>query len=386
MRQSPGWLQVRPFIQDRPTWVEIDLDAVAGNVRQAQQIVGAQVGLCAVLKADGYGHGAVSVARTALNNGAAMLAVACLAEAITLRRAAIEAPILVLGYTPAWQARETVRYDVTAAVYDLDVTRALSQAAADMNRPASVHIKVDTGMARLGLLPGEVLAFVQQVLALPGLRIEGIFTHFSVADSADPEHVAHTEAQVAAFEAVLAELDAAGIRPPVVHTSNSAAMLSRPAAHFSMVRLGIALYGLAPSAAVPLPAAFRPALRWKTQVAQVKVLPAGSPVSYGNTYRTERETTLAVVPVGYADGFRRAPFHWGYVLLRGCHAPIIGHVTMDQTMLDVTDIPGVRQGDEVVLIGRQGDEEITVEQVAERLGTISYEVVSEILARVPRIT
>ena len=205
-------------------------------------------------------------------------------------------------------------------------------------------------------------------------------------DSAEPEHVAHTEAQVATFEAVLAELDAAGIRPPVVHAANSAAMLSRPAAHFTMVRLGITLYGLAPSAAVPLPAGFRPALRWKTQVAQVKVLPAGSPVSYGNTYRTERETTLAVVPVGYADGFRRAPFHWGHVLLRGCRAPIIGRVTMDQTMLDVTDIPVVRQGDEVVLIGRQGDEEITVEQVAERLGTISYEVVSEILARVPRIT
>lgn len=386
VRQSPGWLQVRPFMQDRPTWVEIDLDAVAGNVRQAQEIVGAQVGLCAVLKADGYGHGAVSVARTALNNGAAMLAVACLAEAITLRRAAIEAPILVLGYTPAWQARETVRYDVTAAVYDLDVARALNQAAADMNRPALIHIKVDTGMARLGLLPGEVLVFAQQLLMLPGLSVEGIFTHFSVADSVDPEHVAHTETQVAAFEAVLAELDAAGIRLPIVHAANSAATLSRPAAHFTMVRLGIALYGLAPSAAVPLPAGFRPALRWKTQVAQVKVLPAGSPVSYGNTYRTERETTLAVVPVGYADGFRRAPFHWGYVLLRGHRAPIIGRVTMDQTMLDVTDIPGVRQGDEVVLIGRQGDEEITVEQVAERLGTISYEVVSEILARVPRIT
>ena len=227
VRQSPGWLQVRPFIQDRPTWVEIDLDAVAGNVRQAQDIVGERVSLCAVLKADGYGHGAVSVARTALNNGAAMLAVACLAEAITLRRAAVEAPILVLGYTPAWQARDTVRYDVTAAVYDLDVARALSQAAADMNRPASIHIKVDTGMARLGLLPGEVLAFVQQVLVLPGLRVEGIFTHFSVADSADPEHVLHTEAQVAAFEAVLAELDAAGIRLSVVHAANSAAVQAR---------------------------------------------------------------------------------------------------------------------------------------------------------------
>ena len=172
------------------------------------------MGLCAVLKADGYGHGAVSVARTALNNGAAMLAVACLAEAITLRRAAIEAPILVLGYTPAWQRARlcatTSRLLSTIWTWPAH----LSQAAADMNRPASIHVKVDTGMARLGLLPGEVLAFVQQVLALPGLKVEGIFTHFSVADSVDPEHVAHTEAQMAAFEAVLAELDAAGIRPP----------------------------------------------------------------------------------------------------------------------------------------------------------------------------
>ncbi len=386
VRQSPGWLQVRPLVQDRPTWVEIDLDAVAGNVRQARQVVGPGVALCAVLKADGYGHGAVSVARTALNNGTAMLAVACLAEAIALRRAAIEAPILVLGYTPPWQARETLRYDVTATVYDLDGARALSQAAADLNRPARVHVKVDTGMGRLGLLPDDVVPFLRQLAAVPGIEVEGIFTHFSVADSAEPEHVVHTVAQIAAFDEVLAGLDAIGLCPPIVHAANSAATLGLPSAHYTMVRLGIALYGLAPSAAVVLPAGFRPALRWKTQVAQVKVLPPDSPISYGNTYRTERATTVAVVPVGYADGFRRAPFHWGDVLVRGRRAPIVGRVTMDQTMLDVTGIPGVRQGDEVVLIGRQGDEEITVEQVAERLGTINYEVVAEILARVPRVT
>jgi alanine racemase len=386
VRQSPGWLQVRPFVQDRPTWVEIDLDAVASNVRLAQKLVGPDVGLCAVLKADGYGHGAVGIARTALNNGAAMLAVACLAEAITLRRAAIDAPILVLGYTPPWQARETVRYDVTATVYDLDGARAFSQAAADLNRPARLHVKVDTGMGRLGLLPADVLPFVRQVMALPGLVVEGIFTHFSVADSIEAEHIAHTDSQLAAFEAVLADLAAAGIHLPIVHAANSAATVGRPAAHFTMVRLGIALYGLAPSTVTPLPAGFRPALRWKTQVAQVKTLPPGSPISYGNTFRTQRETVVAVVPVGYADGFRRAPLHWGYVLVRGRRAPIVGRVTMDQTMLDVTDIAGVRQGDEVALIGRQGEEEITVEQIAERLGTISYEVVAEILARVPRIT
>lgn len=385
VRQSPGWLQVRPLTQDRPTWVEIDLEAVAGNVRCAQEVVGPAVGICAVLKADGYGHGAVSIARTALNNGARWLAVACLAEAVTLRRAGIDAPILVLGYTPPWQARDTLRHDVIAAVYDLDVAQALSRAAADLSRPARVHVKVDTGMGRLGLLPDQVMPFVQQLVALPGVVFEGIFTHFSVADSLTPEHLAYTRTQLAAFQAVLNRLQAAGCRPPLVHAANSAAMLTLPASHFDLVRLGIALYGLAPSSAVPLPAGFRPVLSWKTQVAQVKVLPPGAWVSYGNTYRTQRETTIAVVPVGYADGFRRAPQHWGHVLVRGQAAPIIGRVTMDQTILDVSDIPGVRQGDEVVLIGRQGDAEITVDQVAERLGTINYEVVAEILARVSRV-
>ncbi len=385
VRQSAGWLQVRPLTQDRPTWVEIDLEALAGNVRRAQEIVGRGVAICAVLKADGYGHGAASVARTALNNGARMLAVACLAEAVALRRAAIDAPILVLGYTPAWQARDTVRHDVTATVYDLDVARALSRAAADLNRPARVHVKVDTGMARLGLPPAEAVPFVQALSALPGLVVEGIFTHFSVADSAAPEHRAHTEAQLAAFRGVLAELRELGVSIPLVHAANSAAMLNWPESRFDMVRLGIALYGLAPSPDTPLPDGFRPVLSWKTQVAQVKTLPPGAPVSYGNTFVTERETRLAVAPVGYADGFRRGPAHWGHVLVRGQRAPIVGRVTMDQTMLDVTGIPGVRQGDEVVLIGRQGGDEITAEQVAERLGTIGYEVVAEILARVPRV-
>ena len=385
VRQSPGWLQVQPLLQDRPTWVEIDLEAVAENVSAALEIVGPQVALCAVLKADGYGHGAVGVARTALNNGAAMLAVACLAEAVTLRRAGIDAPILVLGYTPPWQARDTLRHDVTATVFDLDGGHAFSQAAADLNRLATLHVKVDTGMGRLGLLPAQTSSFVGQLAALPGVQVAGIFSHFSVADSTDPSHQAHTDSQLAAFEAVLAQLRAEGLCPPLVHMANSAATLVRPASYFDMVRLGIALYGLQPSLDVPLPPQFRPALRWKTQVAQVKTLPAGAPVSYGNTWRSQRETRLAVIPVGYADGFRRGPEHWGFVLLRGQRVPIVGRVTMDQTMVDVSDIPGVRQGDEVVLIGRQGDLEITADQVAKRLGTISYEIVSQILARVPRV-
>ncbi|MFZ2487809.1 MAG: alanine racemase [Anaerolineae bacterium] len=385
VRQSAGWLQVRALAQNRPTWVEIDLEAVAGNVQHAQELVGPEVAVCAVLKADGYGHGAPMIARTAFNNGARMGAVACLAEAIALREAAIDAPILVLGYTPAWQARDTVRHDVTATVYDLDVARALSQAAADLNRRARVHVKVDTGMGRLGLLPDDAVPFVQALTELPGLLVEGIFTHFSTADSDDLRHRDHAAMQLTIFNRVLDELHAHGLHIPIVHAANSAATLHWPSSRFNMVRLGIALYGLPPSAAAPLPAGFRRVLSWKTQIAQVKTLPAGTPISYGNSYITPRTTRLAVAPVGYADGFRRAPAHWGHVLVRGQAAPIIGRVTMDQTMLDVTDIPGARQGDEVVLIGRQGAAEITVEEVAERLGTISYEVVAEILARVPRV-
>ncbi|MEA3335231.1 MAG: alanine racemase [Chloroflexota bacterium] len=385
VRQSAGWKQVQPLVQDRPTWVEIDLEAIAGNVRASRAMVGPEVGICAVLKADGYGHGAASIARTALNNGARMLAVACLAEAVTLRRAAIDAPILVLGYTPAWQARDTLRHGVTATIYDHDVARALNQAAADLNRPARVHVKVDTGMGRLGLLPERTVPFLKQIRSLSGLIIEGIFTHFSVADSTDPDHEQHTAMQLATFQKILADLGQEGIEFPLIHAANSSAMLTQPASHFNLVRLGMALYGLPPSPGITLPDSFRSALGWKTQVAQVKELPSDSPISYGNTFITSDWTKVAVIPVGYADGFRRAPRHWGHVLVRGQPAPIIGKVTMDQTMLDVTHIRGVRQGDEVVLIGRQDHAEITVDQVAQRLGTINYEVVSEILARVPRI-
>jgi alanine racemase len=271
--------------------------------------------------------------------------------------------------------------DLTATVFSLDVARALSRAARELDSQVRVHVKVDTGMGRLGLLSGDVLPFVLDLQALPHLSLEGIFTHFSVADC----DLDYTRRQVNCFREVLIALARAGIEPPLVHAANSAAILTLPESHFDMVRLGIAMYGLHPSPQVPCPPDFRPALVFKTQVAQVKALPPGSFVSYGNTYQTTGRQRIAVIPVGYADGFRRAPRHWGEVLVRGQRAPIVGRVCMDQTMLDVSEIPGVRQGDEVVLIGEQGSERITAEDVAERLGTINYEVVSEILARVPRV-
>jgi alanine racemase len=382
VRQSAGWQQVRRAQPGRPTWVEVDLAAIADNVRRLCDIIGPDVDLLAVIKANAYGHGGVKVARTALNNGASVMGVACVSEAIALRRAGIRAPILVLGYTPAWQAREALLHDITVTLFSVDVARALSRAAEELDRKARCHVKVDTGMGRLGLQCHEVLDFLRGISSLPRLEIEGLFTHFSVADS-DPEY---TGWQLARFNEVLDEVSGSGIAFRHIHAANSAGLLTLPDARFNTVRAGIALFGLPPSLQVPLPDGFRPALTFKTQIAQVKTLPPGSYVSYGNTYQTQGYEQIAVIPVGYADGFRRAPHHWGEVLVRGQRAPIVGRVCMDQTMIDVTDIPHVRQTDEVILIGRQGDEEITVDEVAARLGTINYEVVSEILARVPRVS
>lgn len=391
VRQSPAWKQIYIIRPDRPTWVEIDLSAIANNVRRLKRIVGESVGIIATLKADAYGHGAIKVARTALRNGADMLGVACLSEAVTLRRADLGAPILILGYTPAWQAREAVLNEVSVTVFSLDVTRALSRAAEDLNSEVRVHVKVDTGMGRLGLLPDQVLSFTREIGDLPGVIIEGIFTHLAIADMPDAQDMPgwgreYTLDQLKSFQDVLQELKDNGIRVPLVHAANSAAIFAFPESHFNSVRPGVAIFGLEPSSQAPCPAGFEPALSFKTQVAQVKELPPGSYVSYACTYRTAGRARVAVIPVGYADGFRRGPKNWGEVLVRGRRAAVVGRVCMDQSVIDVTDIPDVRQGDEVVLIGDQGGDRITVGEVARRLGTVNYEVVSEILARVPRVS
>ena len=385
VRQTPGWKQIVVMRPERPTWVEIDLSAIGNNTRQIASIVGPRVRVLASLKADAYGHGALKVARTVLHNGASMLGVATVSEATPLREAGIGAPILVFGYVPPWQMREAVRLGLTITLYSLESAQALSRAALALKRTVKVHVKVDSGMARLGIRAeevDEVVRLVGEIRSLPGFELEGIFTHFAMADAQD---ITHTQVQIARFQRVLQALEEQHLRPPLVHAANSAATLRFPEAHFDMVRPGIALYGLDPSAEVRLPAGFRAALSFKTQVAQVKDIPTGECISYGCTYVTERPTRVAVLPVGYADGFRRTPTNWGTVLIHGREAPLLGRVCMDQCMVDVSDIPQTRVGDEVVLIGRQGSAALTAEQIAERLGTINYEVVSEILARVPRV-
>jgi alanine racemase len=378
VRQEPGWSHVRVAAPGRPTWIRIDLDALAHNMRRLREIAGVPV--MAVLKADAYGHGAVRVARTALANGAAMLAVATVGEARTLREADITAPVLILGYTPPWQAHEAVALGFAATVFDMDAARALSDAAQALQQQARVHVKVDTGMARLGLAPADVGAFLHELARLPALSVEGLYTHFATADSADETFA---RLQLERFQAVLAEVGAAGLRPPIIHAANSAALLRLPAARFDMVRPGIACYGLHPAPETPLPADFCPVLSFHTEVAQVRDVPAGTPVSYGGTFVTQRPSRIATIPAGYADGLRRSP-PWREVLLHRQRVPVVGRVCMDYVMLDVTGLENVGRGDAVVLIGAQGSDAISTDEVAGWFGTINYEIVSTLLARVPR--
>ncbi len=384
VRQDAAWRQIVVIQPDRPTWLEIDHGAIAANTRRLREL-SRPAALMVVLKADGYGHGAVQVAHTALRNGAQWCGVACVAEGRVLREAGVTAPILVLGYTPAWQAREAVRLDLAVTVFDRETAGALGQAAQALEREARLHVKVDTGLHRLGLPPSEVPAFVRWLRDVPGVVVEGLFSHLAVAEDRSPDGLAFTDQQLATFGRLVSELEKARLRPPVVHIANSAVVLGRSDARYDLVRPGIAFYGLVPGSGIPS-AGLAPALCWKSQVAQVRSLPAGEGLGYGLAWRAPRPSVIATVPVGYADGFRRGPASWREVLVRGRRAPVVGRVSMDQTMIDVTGIVGVRQGDEVVLIGRQGDEEISVAQVAEWLGTNSYEVVSEILARVPRVS
>ncbi len=366
---------------DRPTWVEVDVEALAHNTRLIRETAG--VPLMAVLKADAYGHGAGRMAEVVLANGADAIAVACLSEGRDLRRAGIGGEILILGYTPPWQAREAVQERISCALYDWEMARALDRAGRDEGRRAVVHVKVDTGLSRLGLTPEEAPEFLERLQRLENLDARGIFTHLGSADAAD---LSHAHGQLRRFRDLLTELEAAGLRPPVAHAANTAAALRLPEARLDMVRAAIGLYGLSPSPEAPLPYGFQPTLTLKTAVAQVKWVEPGSRVGYGSAYTTTALTRVAVLPVGYGDGFRRTPRNWGHVLIDGRRCPILGNVCMDQTMVDVTELEGVAPGDEVVLIGRQGDATITVDEVAANLGTIVYEVVATIMARVPRVT
>ena len=371
---------------NRPTWIEIDTAALRANAAQLRRIIGPDVMLMAVVKANAYGHDAALVA-PAVEAHVDRFAVAALAEAVDLRRAGITKPILVLGYTPGAPAADAARLDVHLTVYDTANAREIAAAAASTGAPVTAHLKVNTGMNRLGVNVADAPALLADLRTVAGLRVEGIFTHFATSDLADKQHAA---AQFDRFAALLGDLRAAGLCPPVAHAANSAAILSMPQTHLQMVRSGIALYGLDPDVdETPLPPGFTPVLSWKALVAQVRDLAPGDAVSYGREFIADRPMTVAVLPMGYADGFPRKPLNWGSVLIRGRAAPILGRVCMDQTIVDVTAIVAatgpLAMGEEAVLIGRQGDAELSAAEAAHRIGTINYDVTSRILARVPRI-
>jgi len=364
------------------TWAETDLDAIAFNVRAFKRHVGQAVEVIAVVKANAYGHGAVPVARAALEAGATRLGVHRAIEGVELRRAGLTAPILVMGYTPPSGAALMVQHDLTPSLITREFAEAVSAEAVRAGKVIPLHVKVDTGMSRYGLMPGEVVNFARGLTALPGVKLEGLFTHFATADAADQTHVRH---QLETFRQVLAALESTGIRIPLRHAANSAATMRLPEAHFDAVRPGIAMYGLDPSDEWPPVFEIRPALTLKSRVSRVRELPTGSGISYGRTFVTEHPMRVALVPVGYGDGYHRILSNRSSVLIRGQRAPIRGRVCMDQFVVDVSGIPNVQQDDEVVLVGRQGETQIHAEEVARLAGTINYEVTTSLLPRVTRV-
>jgi alanine racemase len=359
-------------------WLEIDRGAIIENVNQLLKLTG--VRLMAVVKANGYGHGITEVVRIAVSAGATYCGVARVEEAFELRRAGIEAPILVLGYTPDKNLVDAIGRNVSLTIFHPEQVEALSAAASVAGRPAIVHVKVDTGMSRLGAPPALAYQLLGRLTETSGVEVEGIFTHFARADEPDDPT---TTLQERKFLDLLAEIEVAGLRPPITHAANSAAALTRSSTHLDMVRIGIALYGLNPSPAVPLPDGFRPALTWKAHLTHVQKYPAGTGVSYGHIYKTRGEERIGVVPVGYGDGYRRVKGNT--VLIHGRHVPVVGRVCMDQLMVRLDDVPQAEVGDEVVLLGYQGDKHLYAEEIAACWETINYEVVCGLGARVPRV-
>lgn len=359
---------------------EIDLAAIRHNVGVMKSHIAGGARFLAVVKADAYGHGAVPVAKAALEAGADMLAVAIPEEGIELREAGIAAPILVLGGIEESAAEAVVQNDLTQVVFDERRIRALAQAGQKLGRCAKVHLKLDTGMNRIGVRTAEeAQALTRLIDSLPGVALTGCFTHMATADEPDSTG---TLRQIERFEALCKAVKAAHPGEIICHGANTASIFRYPQLHADMVRGGLALYGYPP---VPEATGLQPAMRWVTRGIYVKTIAPGDRVSYGGTFVATRPTVVMTLPVGYADGYRRGISGKGCVLVRGRRAPILGRVCMDQMMVDVTDIPGAREGDEAVLLGRQGDEQIDAEEMAAWLDTISYEVLCSPSKRVPRV-
>jgi alanine racemase len=367
---------------NHPAWVEIDVDALSGNIDVTKKLVGQDCKILLVVKADAYGLGAVQVSQIAGRSGVSMLGVATVHEAIELREAGIQLPILVLSPTLKGEIPDLIRHDVGSTVPSLEFAEVLSRAATAAGKISNVHVEVDTGMGRCGVNLDDALLFITRLSAMDGLFLEGIYTHFPSAHIGDSEF---TEEQIVLFSNLIEEVKGRGISPALIHAANSGAILMAKNSHFTMVRPGIMIYGLKPSSFPFTDPGLATVMSFKCRVAQVRRIPKGHGISYGRRFVADRDMRVAILPVGYGHGLSHRLSNNADVLVGGRRAPIVGSVTMDVTIADITDIEGVSVEDEVVVFGRQGVESISVDEVASRSGTISYEVITRISRRVPRV-
>lgn len=370
------------MIMHRPTWVEIDLNALRHNLSALKKRVGPQIKILGIVKADAYGHGDYEVSRVLLNNGVEMLGIAIVEEGIQLREKGIKTPLLILGGIFEEQIDTVIQYGLTPTVYDLKLAEVLSKRAYYFNTIMKVHVYVDTGMGSIGVKYDKAIEFIKVVKNLKNFHIEGIYTHCSSSDEKDS---AFTNLQIKRFRDILTALDSMNACIPLRHMANSGAILGYPEAYFTMVRPGLSLYGLYPSEDVSRDIGIRPVMSFKTRIIHIKEMDTGDVVGYGRGYNITKPTRVATLPLGYDDGYSRLLSNQGEVLIRDKKASIVGRVCMDQCFVDVTNIKDVSVGDEVVLYGSQGQETIPIESIAKQLDTIPYEVTCSISKRVPRI-
>ncbi len=364
------------------TWVEVNLDAISHNINQIKCLVEKKGSkLLAVVKDNAYGHGAIEVAKLAGKIPVYEIGVATVDEAIELRQAGINLPILVLGTTLPEYAEDIIKNNVTQTVCDLNICKKLSETAKKLHKRAKVHVKVDTGMGRIGIHYEDTLDLIKSINQFPELEIEGIFTHFAVADTEE----SYTNLQIERFQSIISNIEKNNICIPIKHSANSSAVLNFPSSYFDMVRPGIAIYGIYPCHNPKIKIDLKPALSLKTRVVYLKEVPEGESLSYGRTYFTRKNTKVATIAIGYGHGLNRKLSNIGEVIIRGKKAPIIGTICMDQSLCDVSHIADISVGDEVVVIGKQGDEEITADDLANKIGTIPYEILCNINERIPRL-
>ena len=367
----------------RPAWAEIDLDAIAYNTRNIKKLIGDK-DLIAVVKANCYGHGVIDIIPTLLENGVSRFAVAMISEALEIRDNKITAPVMILGFTPLYLGEELINNNIEQTVYDLDYAKELSKIALTLNKKAKIHIAIDTGMGRIGFLPNEKsIDNIAEICSLEGIEVIGIFTHFSTSDEKDKEY---SHEQFTKMLSVMDTLKKRGIDIPLKHVANSGAIIDLPDTYLDAVRAGIILYGYYPSDEIDKNnLALKPALTLKATITNVKTLEKDMYVSYGRTFKTSNETIVATIPVGYADGYLRKLAENGKVIIKGEFAPIIGRICMDQFMIDVTNIPDVKIGDEVILLGEKNGLKYNADDMAKKLDTINYEVTCMLKSRLPRV-